>query len=118
MVCSRQMAVSSGEVLVTFFAPMFAVSLHRCKVLLDNDAFGKLDFLREESSAKAQRLENNAAAIPGQGGRFRRHEPMSLGASSEVLLLLEAVEATGSHTTLNCCKAGGSPAGPTFNDVY
>ena len=30
---------------------------------------------------------------------------MSLGASSEVLLL-EAVEATGSHTTLNCCKAG------------
>lgn len=54
MVCRRQTGVNSGEVLVTFFTPMFAVSLHRLKVLLDNDAFGKLDFLYEESSAKAQ----------------------------------------------------------------
>jgi hypothetical protein len=33
---------------------MFAGSLHRCQVLLDNGAVGKFDFLREESSAKAQ----------------------------------------------------------------
>jgi hypothetical protein len=47
-------AVSSGEVLVTFFTLMFAGSLHRRQVLLDNGAVGKFDFLREESSAKAQ----------------------------------------------------------------
>jgi hypothetical protein len=45
--------LGSGEVLVSF-TPMSAVSLHRRQVLLDNDAFGKLDFLCEESSAKAQ----------------------------------------------------------------
>jgi hypothetical protein len=54
MVHHRQMSVSSGEVLVTFFTLMFAVSLHRRQVLLDNGALGKLDFLCEESSAKAQ----------------------------------------------------------------
>jgi hypothetical protein len=49
------MAVSSGEVLVTFTLMLAVVSLHRRQVLLDNDALGKLDFLyEEESSAKAQ----------------------------------------------------------------